>query len=515
MLQRAASSKILVLSWCLALGPIWPAGVAMADDPNTALDVRSAFYVGGINNDPVVSFRYFPHSWFRHYFPDENRGYFKTESGFAARTLELWKLVSGTGVWPRVRQEDAADTLSIVIDQAPKKPLPWSVTLTHPMATAKSGDEVVLRVTARADKPRTIGLIFSRKHPDSQRWKFLDCKLTDQPQTFELRSGKLKEDATFDPIINLGGEAGSISIEALELVGHQGVSLPERPLHEFVDYFCNAAGYRFPNLSQTCPDGVVRIAALGDSMTFGVGVQQADVFTAVLQRLLNEAPEGGAVPAPASTSGAAGTSAGSAAVPLAAGTAARFEVLNFGISGYSTDVERKVYETDAQKYQPRVVLVVMCTNDNLPTEEDRKLFTDLHAMTDIGPYRDAAGKLMAERGFGGCVAELTALDQEVRRHGARLVVVVFDHLGTPDWARMAQEVAVAMEPLQVPVVTIDQELRAAECFGDTSKVHEKYDAHPNHRAHAILAAKLATVLRAEGLLTAGPTKPDAPLPAAK
>ena len=51
----------------------------------------------------------------------------------------------------------------------------------------------------------------------------------------------------------------------------------------------NAAGFRGPQRSREKPPGVLRIATLGDSSTFGYGVPYADTFSAQLETRLNAA----------------------------------------------------------------------------------------------------------------------------------------------------------------------------------------------------------------------------------
>lgn len=77
-----------------------------------------------------------------------------------------------------------------------------------------------------------------------------------------------------------------------------------------------------------------RIAALGDSFTFGFFVAQDDTWPAVLERKLAEArPD------------------------------ARWDVLNFGVGGYSTRDEARVLEHKALAFDPALVIVGYALND--------------------------------------------------------------------------------------------------------------------------------------------------------
>ena len=87
--------------------------------------------------------------------------------------------------------------------------------------------------------------------------------------------------------------------------------------------------------------GLVRLAALGDSFTFGFGVGAAETYPNVLEQLLER------------RRGRASTS----------DAPARYEVLNFGVGGYSTLDELKVLEHRALAYRPRAVLLGYYFND--------------------------------------------------------------------------------------------------------------------------------------------------------
>ena len=90
----------------------------------------------------------------------------------------------------------------------------------------------------------------------------------------------------------------------------------------------NSEGMRDRERSRAKPAGVRRIAVLGDSFTFGYGVEGDAVWTVVLERLLP-------------------------------GT----EVLNFGVGGYSTQDEAAVLEHKVLDFAPDLVLVAYTLND--------------------------------------------------------------------------------------------------------------------------------------------------------
>ncbi len=79
--------------------------------------------------------------------------------------------------------------------------------------------------------------------------------------------------------------------------------------------------------------GVFRIAMLGDSILWGHGLELKDTFAKQLETLLNESSE------------------------------KKIEVLNFGVSGYSTQQEVELYRVKASLHDPDLVIVGYCLND--------------------------------------------------------------------------------------------------------------------------------------------------------
>lgn len=96
----------------------------------------------------------------------------------------------------------------------------------------------------------------------------------------------------------------------------------------------NSVGLRDQEYSLAKPEGVTRIAVLGDSFVWGYGVEQDENFAAVLETQLNEA-----------------------GYPV--------EVLNFGLTGYGTDQDYLAYLEEARAYDPDIVILAFYENDVL------------------------------------------------------------------------------------------------------------------------------------------------------
>jgi lysophospholipase L1-like esterase len=96
----------------------------------------------------------------------------------------------------------------------------------------------------------------------------------------------------------------------------------------------NSKGLRGPEFSYEKPSDVFRILVLGDSFTEGYSVDLDALFTEVLSRQINRASAG-----------------------------RRYEVINAGTGGYSTDQELLFFRSEGRKYDADLVLLMFVTND--------------------------------------------------------------------------------------------------------------------------------------------------------
>jgi hypothetical protein len=103
-----------------------------------------------------------------------------------------------------------------------------------------------------------------------------------------------------------------------------------------VEVRTNSEGFRDIDHELEKEEGVFRIVVLGDSFVEGVQVPYKKTFHKILERELNEK----------------------------LGTM-RFEVINFGVSGYGTTNEYLVLKNYALKYEPDLVMVAFLTGNDL------------------------------------------------------------------------------------------------------------------------------------------------------
>jgi lysophospholipase L1-like esterase len=99
---------------------------------------------------------------------------------------------------------------------------------------------------------------------------------------------------------------------------------------EFVQHMThNSAGFRDVERPVEKPPGTLRILGIGDSFTYGAGVDVDDGYLRVLERLMNDGATGGR----------------------------RVEVINAGVGGFFPEAERLLMEHYGLAYKPDIVLV--------------------------------------------------------------------------------------------------------------------------------------------------------------
>lgn len=96
----------------------------------------------------------------------------------------------------------------------------------------------------------------------------------------------------------------------------------------------NADGYRGPARPKQKEEGVIRVACAGDSFTLGYGLRDGDTLPEQTQTLLNLHP-------------------------------ARYEVMNFGVSGATCKTSRLLYENKIRAYRPDIFVFTYTPRNNL------------------------------------------------------------------------------------------------------------------------------------------------------
>lgn len=137
----------------------------------------------------------------------------------------------------------------------------------------------------------------------------------------------------------------------------------------------NAQGLRDDAVSIPKPNGVFRILVLGDSVTYGMGVSSSSTFANRLEDLLRKQLEVRTV-----------------------------DVINAGVSGYTTYNELQYYLTKGRAFESDIVMLAFCMNDvanprlhwnyttekivNIPKEAIPNQAYDLHLLEALHKHKN-------------------------------------------------------------------------------------------------------------------------------
>lgn len=276
-------------------------------------------------------------------------------------------------------------------------------------------------------------------------------------------------------------------------VGHEHIpSRSERLMG--VELRTNAHGFRDEELPVGKPDGEYRVMLLGDSLTLGWGVPADRTFAVGLQQRLD---------------------ARQADCPHPA----RVRVINTGVGNYNTDQEVSFFEARGRDFAPDLVILAYFINDAEPTPTKRlpsfvkysylamslwgriDLFERLYiTREDFSNYYPA----LYEEGQPGWRATRAALGRLAALSGPddfALVMALLPELHAvgPAYGFAAIHDRVARAAREAGFRTV---LDLAPAFSDEppeSLWVSMDDAHPNEKAHAIIADALDEGLAERGI----------------
>lgn len=262
-----------------------------------------------------------------------------------------------------------------------------------------------------------------------------------------------------------------VSEARLEIVG------PEEPVYPSfgVDYQLNAEGFRDQARPRHRPGEAHRIAVLGDSCTFGMGVKDEDLFTRRLEELVGRRH-----------------------------ATKKIEVLNFGVSGFATEQERWIYHHNAKGYQPDVVLLMMTDNDDVSYLEEIRVNKELSQKQDpvsrIAIFNQILqSRLSAStRDFRNSIQHLNTLAEECRSEKRSFAVVLFHAWRSRSWTQLKSALAEHLDRA-IPVLDLERVLIGSHRPEDL-RVHD-VDPHPNELAHRLAAEEIDRFLAERRMAT--------------
>jgi len=152
-------------------------------------------------------------------------------------------------------------------------------------------------------------------------------------------------------LLDVGPTVGVVYREIFRLSPNSSLGFELRPAVSVGEITINAAGFRDGEFPKSKPKGVFRVAAIGDSVTFGLGLGQGATYPKRLETLLNR---------------------------CAGDAAPRFEVLNFGVTGYNITQIVERLRVLALDYKPDWVVYGYVLNDPQATSHEGEILGALH-----------------------------------------------------------------------------------------------------------------------------------------
>ena len=137
-------------------------------------------------------------------------------------------------------------------------------------------------------------------------------------------------------VFDIGPQISSVFNQHYKLSKNQSLRYELKPNLKDKELQINSHGMRNKESSIEKPKGTYRIAIIGDSIAFGLGVKRDQTFSSKLERLLNKyfSPPG-----------------------------VSFEVLNFGVTGYSVTQIMENVRVRTLKFDPDLLIYAYCLND--------------------------------------------------------------------------------------------------------------------------------------------------------
>lgn len=247
-----------------------------------------------------------------------------------------------------------------------------------------------------------------------------------------------------------------------------------------VDVRINSHGLRGREIDYPKPFGTRRVLMLGDSLTFGWGVTEAEVTSLVVERILNDK-----------------------------NPRESWEVINGGVGNYNTRLEVHYLVKEGLRYAPDVVVLNYFVNDAEPDPRYSGNFINMHSaawvffanrldvlwrrLTRRGSWDDYYRRLYREdaEGWRGARAAILRFGEICRQHGMRCLIVYQPELHQLDpypFVDAQRAVAAVADEAQIPFLDLLPALRGLDPRTLWVSVE---DTHPNGRCDAIYGAAIA------------------------
>jgi len=263
----------------------------------------------------------------------------------------------------------------------------------------------------------------------------------------------------------------------------------------------NSFGMRDDDFPLQKPEGTIRILLLGDSVTFGLGVDQDSCYGQRLEALMN----GQDRPYPCS-------------------------VLNAGVGSYNTEQEKRWLSEKGLTFEPDIVLVGFVLNDvmyrGIYVFQEQSWFVrllwrtatynllhrvimnrraELEAMREEMPRRLMEDTETANELWQECYTHIREMNRICEQDNIPLVFILFpwpNQIEDPDHAAFPQQRLIRyLEELEIPYIDL---LRSFQ--GEGLDAFLKDDTHPSAKGHGIAAQEIFNYLNREFLSDPNPER---------
>jgi hypothetical protein len=250
-----------------------------------------------------------------------------------------------------------------------------------------------------------------------------------------------------------------------------------------VEIATNAQGFRDRNHTLRKPKGAVRIAVVGDSFTWGSGVEAGEVFTARLESLLRERTGNPEV-----------------------------EVFNYGVTWTGPVYYARVFESAAARYRPDIVVVASYVGNDVADalRESRQRAPRFAMVARVRELQERARSMPAPTSFGWATqqeenpATLAALLRVGARAGIPPDTITARYNAVPESLR-ADALAYRVNPFNLAEAIIDPESMLGNVLLEAEEAQEAWDS----TEFALQRLESAIVRRGAGMvLVAIPAAPQ-------
>ncbi|MFN0149084.1 MAG: GDSL-type esterase/lipase family protein [bacterium] len=224
-----------------------------------------------------------------------------------------------------------------------------------------------------------------------------------------------------------------------------------------VEIAINAQGFRDRDHAAQKPAGAVRVAVIGDSFTWGSGVEAGEIYTAQLESILRER-EGNA----------------------------SIEVFNFGVTWTGPVYYGRVLLGAAARYKPDVVVVAIYAGNDVAdalreTRQPRPRVAILAALRELRDARGSAKRAPRGAGFGWAAqgeenpATLPALERVGASAGVSAETVAARYHAIPESIRAAA-LAYRVNPFNLAEAVTDPESIVENVLLEGAEMEEAWRA---------------------------------------